>query len=314
MQRNELVNWANSLGFDATTITNDSKLEAHLKYLQNNGTAVSGTLATQTLTSDATAQSDGDKVTIGSVTYTFKTALSETKASGTLTSDTTAPSDGDTVTIDGITYVFRTTLSNTTGAPYEVLIGASAAAALDNLKSAINDTGTEGTHYGAGTQAHPTVTATTNTDTTQLVVAKDFGTYANAFITVENSSHLSWGGSTLSGGVAPVANEVLLGANAAAMLDNLKSAINDSGTEGTHYSTGTQAHPQVTATTNTDTTQVVEARDYAVTNGSIATTDPTDTGSHMSWGSTTLASGVLDTNAVDATSVAQAGSGTNGNV
>lgn len=310
MQRNELVNWANSLGFDASTIANDSKLEAHLKYLQNSGTAISGTLATQTLTSDATAQSDGDQVTIGSVTYTFKTALSEAKATQTLTSDATNVSEGETVTIEGQTYTFRATPSN----PYDVDIGADAATSLDNLKAAINDSGTEGTTYGTGTDAHPLVTATTNTDTTQVVEAKRFGTYANSYLVSETSAHLSWGASTLAGGVDPVPNQVLLGANAAAMLDNLKSAINDTGTEGTHYSTGTGPHPQVTATTNTNTTQVVEARDYAVTNGSIATTDPVDTGNHMSWGAATLASGVADVNAADATSVAQTGAGKNMNV
>lgn len=301
--RNELNARARAVGLDPATYANDSKLEQKVLWLEKNATTFSGTLATGTLTSDATQQADGDEVTIGDITYTFKTALSETKASSTLTSDATAPADGDRVTIDGITYTFRTTLTNTSGAPYEVLIGASAAAALDNLKAAINDSGTEGTNYGVGTDAHPTVTATTNTDTTQVVEANDFGTYANGYVTVESSAHLAWDDTTLGGasatpGVDAVPYEVLLGADAAAELDNLKAAINDSGTEGTNYSTGTQAHPQVTATTNTDTTQVVQAIDYSVTNASIATTDPTDTGSHMAWGAATLGSGVAKVVAV----------------
>lgn len=310
MQRNELVNLANKLGFDASTIANDSKLEAHLNYLLVNGAADAGTLATGTLTSDATAPSDGDTVTIGGITYTFKTALSETKASSTLTSDATNVAEGETVTIDGITYTFRATPVN----PYDVDIGASAAVSLDNLKAAINDSGTEGTTYGTGTEAHPTVTAEANADTTQEVTAKNFGTYANNYITVETSAHLAWDDTTLGGasatpGVDPVAFQVLIGASAAAALDNLKSAINDSGTEGTTYSTGTYAHPQVTATTNTDTTQVVEARDFSVND--VATTEA---GTHTSWGAATLASGVPDYNAVDATAKAQTGSGQNANV
>jgi hypothetical protein len=312
MQRNELVNLANTLGFDASTIPNDSKLENHLKYLVGNGTAFSGTLATGTLTSDATAQADGDKVLIGAITYTFKTALSEAKATATLTSDATAPSDGETVTIEGVTYTFRTALSSPTKT-FEVLIGVSAAVALDNLKIAINASGgTEGTEYSVGTTAHPLVTATTNTNTTQVVEAKRVGTYGNSFLTAETSAHLSWGGN-LAGGVDPVAYEVLIGGSAAAELDNLKSAINADGTAGV-YSANTVAHPQVTATTNTNTTQVVQARDFEVTNGSIATTDPTDTGNHMSWGATTLASGVGKRTAVDAVSVAQTGAGRNMNV
>lgn len=298
--RNELNIRARALGLDPSTIANDSKLEQKVLYLEKNATAFTGTVGSGTLTSDGTAQSNGDKVTIGDITYTFKTALSEAKATQTLTSDATAPSDGDTVTIEGVTYTFRTTLSSPTVA-YEVLIGVSAAAALDNLKLAINE-GTNAGEYSVGTLAHPKVTATTNTNTTQVVEAKNIGTYANRFLVSENSSHLSWGAATLAGGVDSVAYEVLLGANAAAMLDNLKLAIN-AGTNAGEYSVVTPAHPQVTATTNTNTTQVVETIDKSVTNASIATTDPTDTGNHMSWGAATLASGV-------ASVIAVAGAGT----
>lgn len=125
----------------------------------------------------------------------------ETKASGTLTSDATAPSDGDTVTIGATVYTFKTALTtNPAAVPYEVLIGASAAAALDNLKSAINATAGAGTTYGTGTAAHPTVEATTNTDTTQLVVALAAGADGNAIATIETSSHLSWSATSLFGG------------------------------------------------------------------------------------------------------------------
>lgn len=286
--RNELVIRGNAVGLTASSYPNDSKFEQKILYLEKNATTFAGTLGTQTLTTSGTF-SDGETVTVGNRTYTFKTALTETKATQTLTSDATAPSDGDTVTVEGQTYVFKTTLSSPSRVN-EVLIGASAAAALDNLKIAINASGgTEGTEYSVGTVAHPLVTATTNTDTTQVVEARAFGTAANKYLVSENSSHLSWGAATLTGGLAPVADEVLIGADAAASLDNLKLAINNSATEGTQYSTGTKAHTQVTATTNTDTTQVVEAREYAVTNASIATTE---TATNASWGAATLASGV----------------------
>jgi hypothetical protein len=120
--------------------------------------------------------------------------------SGTLTSDATAPSNGDTVTIGSVTYTFKTALTTSPAAvPYEVLIGVSAAVALDNLKSAINATAGAGTTYGTGTTAHPDVTATTNTDTTQVVEAKTPGIIAD-IATTETSSHLSWGSATLTGG------------------------------------------------------------------------------------------------------------------
>jgi len=122
------------------------------------------------------------------------------QATQTLTSDATAPSNNETVTIGGIMYTYKTTL---TPAPFEVLIGASAAVALDNLKSAINVDGTPGV-YGAGTTLHPQVTATTNTNTTQVVQAIAAGTAGNSIATTETSAHLSWGAATLAGGTAQV--------------------------------------------------------------------------------------------------------------
>jgi hypothetical protein len=318
MNRNELVNLANSMGFDPTTIANDSKLEAHLKYLMANQSTMAGTLAegTVTLGGDLT---DGDQILIGTsaqggITYTFKTALTGAKATGVLTL-TDQFSEGETVTVEGQTYTFRATPLN----PYDVDIGASAAASLDNLKQAINQGDTEGagegegTNYGTGTVFHPLVTATTNTNTEQTVQARDYGTRPNSYMLSETCAAASWGGATMSGGVATVPNEVLLGANAAASLDNLKVAINAGATAGTNYSLGTQAHPLVTATTNTDTTQLVVARDFAV-GEDISTTDPVDAGTDISWGATTLASGVSDQNAVNAAAVAGAGKGVNANV
>jgi hypothetical protein len=120
-------------------------------------------------------------------------------ADGTLTSDGTAPANADTVTIDGHVYTYKTTL---TGIADEVLIGASAAAALTNLKAAINGSSGAGSTYGTGTVAHATVTASTLTSTTLLVVAQAAGTAGNALATTETSAHLAWGAATLAGGLA----------------------------------------------------------------------------------------------------------------
>lgn len=114
-----------------------------------------------------------------------------------LTSNGTSPANNDTVTIGGVTYTFKTTL---TGAANEVLIGANAAAALDNLKSAVNDTGTEGTHYGTGTVANTVVTATTNTNTTQLFEAIDQTADGYTLEVSESSANLSFDTTTLTGG------------------------------------------------------------------------------------------------------------------
>lgn len=137
-------------------------------------------------------------VAVGDKLY-FQNA--STTASGTITSDATAPSNGDTVTIGSTVYTFRTELTTVPAAvPYEVLIGVSAAAALDNLKAAINADAGAGSTYGTGTVAHTTVEATTNTNTTQLVVARTAGADGNAIATTETSSHLSWGATSLAGG------------------------------------------------------------------------------------------------------------------
>ena len=88
-----------------------------------------------------------------------------------------------------------------------MLIGISAAVALDNLKLAINGGGTNyptaadasgmGTTWSTGTVRHSLVNATTNTNTTQLVEANNYGTAANSYSLGETSSHLAWGASTM---------------------------------------------------------------------------------------------------------------------
>lgn len=239
-------------------------------------------------------------------------------AESVLTSTGTAVADGATVTIGSTVYTAKTTL---TGAAFEVLIGntANGAEFLDNLKSAINASAGAGTTYGTGTTAHPTVVATTNTDTTQKIVARIPGTAANTAATTETSGELSWAAATLgdgtgasnpgvapqtvtigaivysfvdvlseTNGAAAIAYQVLFGADSAAALDNLKLAINHGATEGTNYSTGTVAHTQVTATTNTDTAQTVVAVGNSTSYNSVATTETLTNGS---WGGATLSGG-----------------------
>ena len=88
---------------------------------------------------------------------------------------------------------------------------------------------------------------------------------------------------------APSASdEILIGANLAASLDNLKVAINAGAGAGTAYSTGTIANVDVTATTNTDTAQTLEAVAGGVYGNSVATTE---TGANASFAATTLANG-----------------------
>lgn len=285
--RIELENRARVVGIDASLYPNDSKLEQRVIYNENNASTVAAVLATGTLTSDATNNSDGETVTIGPVVYTWKTALTEALASGTVTSSNAAnASDGDTVLAGGVLYTFRTTISRAN----DVHIGTTADNSLTNLVSAITLAGTIGTDYGLGTVVNPVVTATGPSSHVVTVTALKVGTFANSLALAAVGATLSTSGAFLTGGVNPVANQVLIGVSAAVSLDNLKDAINlgtIAGTQGTTYSNGTVAHPLVTATTNTNTQQVVQAI-AAANNQAIATTE---TGAHTSWGAATITGG-----------------------
>lgn len=120
------------------------------------------------------------------------------KANQTLTASGVF-SDGETVTIGDKTYTFVDALTSPSVAN-EVLIGASAAASLDNLKSAINASAGEGTTYGTGTEANPNVEATDNADTTQKVEAYRVGTYGNDIASTETCDNASWGAAKLANG------------------------------------------------------------------------------------------------------------------
>jgi hypothetical protein len=259
----------------------------NLVALINSGRAA--VAASATLTSDNTNPANTETVVVGAKTYTFKTTLTEVFATQTLTSDETNVSDGDTVKIGRIIYVFKTTLNQL---PYEVLIGASAAATLDNLKAAINASGTEGTTYGRGTVAHPQVTATTNTDTTQVIQAISSGTAGNTIVTTETSSHLAWGAATLANGANAVANEVKIGADADTTLANLKAAINGASGSGTLYSSATVASTEVIAGAIAAHALALTARTAGIAGNSLASTE---TSTHLSYGAATFAGGVAVT-------------------
>lgn len=158
---------AAAVGIDPANEANHSVLEQKVLFNLKNATAVAGTDATGTLTTSGTF-SNNETVTIGDVVYTFKTTLS------------TAPAVAN-----------------------EVLIGGSASISLDNLKEAVNKTGTEGTNYGFGTKANKWVTAGTKTATTLQFTARS-KRWGNSVATTETCANASFGGATLSGGAPNV--------------------------------------------------------------------------------------------------------------
>jgi len=217
--------------------------------------------------------------------------------SSTLTPNAIAT--GNYVKIGDNIYVARNAAYITANglAPYEVSMGAGAgtdAEFLDNLKLAINAGAGAGTKYGEFTAAHPDVIATTNSDTTQLIQTRWVGNTAetarlNAITTTGTATRTAWTAGTIGEATAAVATnaatvtigttvytvvsalsetsgatavpyQVLKGAAEANMLDNLKSAINGSAGVGTTFSTGTVKHPDVVATTNSNTIQEIQTR------------------------------------------------------
>lgn len=311
--RNELVIRAHAVGITPSNYPNDSKLEQKVLYFEKNGTTYTETKGTGVFTISGADVTAGDTITVGNRTYTFRASLTGVKATGVLTG-TDVFSDGETVSINGKTYTFKTTLSSP-AQHNEVLIGANLAASLDNLKLAINqgstayptavDNSGRGSTWSTGTVRHDHVIATTNTNTEQTVEAREFGTAANEFFTSETAANASWGATKMSGGVANVPDEIKIGSSAAETLDFIKDAINNTavtGAEGTAYSTGTYAHTEVTATTNTATAQTVEARHGGFDNAKIAISAAGS--GNIAAGAATLASGVRGVVAVNTTTAA----------
>lgn len=135
-------------------------------------------------------------------------------AGGTLTASG-AIANGDVVKIDTIYYQWTTgsvdtgTPAGTLANPWLVALGADNTAALANIRSAVNDTGTPGTTYSTALVAHTTVIAITSSATTLGVRAVTGGTGGNSISTTETGANIAWGGATLSGGGSSGLTQVL---------------------------------------------------------------------------------------------------------
>lgn len=164
--RNELNARAYAMGFDPSTIANDSKLEQKVLHLEKNQTAVAvtGTAPTTTLTLAGNAVA------------------------------------GETITVGGVTYTFRAAVTNTV--PNEIKVGAAATNTLDNIKDAINGTASVavvGTDYSQATKRNPLVTAGAKNATTVVITATDTN-IGGSTATTETMTNGSFTGSTLSAG------------------------------------------------------------------------------------------------------------------
>lgn len=93
---------------------------------------------------------------------------------------------------------------------------------------------------------------------------------------------------TFRAAVAATANEVLIGADAAETLANLKAAINDDTSQQTKYGTATVVNPDVGAGKLTATTLVLFAKTRGTGGNALASTEAS---THLSFGGATLAGG-----------------------
>lgn len=145
--------------------------------------------------------------------------LTRAQASAVLTFSA-QPNPGDNVKIGENTYTFRNTLVN----PYEIKIGATQAASIFNLTSAVNiginpsvDLANTGVLFAAGTENNPVVSMIAGdniaTGTTMTVKANDFGAAFNTTVVTESTGgvRMSWNGTTFTGGLNPTFDSSLTG-------------------------------------------------------------------------------------------------------
>jgi len=128
------------------------------------------------------------------------TTLTSVAATSTLTVSG-VPNNGATLTLGSVTYTYRTTLSSPTIAN-EIKIGASAEATIDNTVLAVTLGAGIGTNYSTGTVKHPTVTAVKATAATMTVTAIASGNEGNYIYVACTGNYLSLSGIRLTGGVS----------------------------------------------------------------------------------------------------------------
>lgn len=117
------------------------------------------------------------------------------KASGTITL-AAPPANNDTVTVGTVTYTFKT---GAVAGANEVLVGASATASAANLVAAINAGAGIGATYGSGTVVNPDVTATAAAGVV-TALAKVAGTAGNSIALAESGTDITVSGANLTGG------------------------------------------------------------------------------------------------------------------
>jgi hypothetical protein len=121
-------------------------------------------------------------------------SISGSAATGTLTASAVA--DGDTVTIGSQTYTFRAPFADVAD---NINAAGTLAQSMENLRRAINGDGVAGTNYGTGTTVNVDVSAI-DSPTTVAVTALLPGSAGNSISTTEGGLNTAWATPTLVGG------------------------------------------------------------------------------------------------------------------
>jgi hypothetical protein len=109
------------------------------------------------------------------------------------------PADGETVTLGATTYTFKTVLPVTANT---VLIGVDGIATLSNLAAAINQGPGSGTLYGTGTVQNTSASAAAGPTSGQMTAtAITPGTAGNAIASTATLANGAWTATTLLGGL-----------------------------------------------------------------------------------------------------------------
>lgn len=286
----------NILDFAGMPADNDEAGIGARNYIYQSGNAYAGGLLTFTGNGQA-----GEEIVVGEKTISLVASLTEAKSSGSVTSTNNGvPTENDIITIGSKIYRWRG--AGNLAQANDVLIGADGHACLDNLKAALDLSGTPGTEYHAATTANAQANAPQNPgnfapDWVLTIVAIDPGVAGDAIVLTTDADNMTVSGTgTLANGVDPVAGEVKVEAALADTIDNIVAFLNGGAGEGVKFATGSTASSEVTAANTDNTKLTVTAKVYGDDEDAIATTTDCANGS---WGAATLVNGDGPVNADD---------------
>jgi len=177
----------------------------------------------------------------------------------------------------------------------EVLVEATAEAAIDNLVLAATAGLQQGVKYSTGTVALANVNGTKSAVDKFKAEAKLYGDAGNAIAIAQVMTNATWTGGTLfltGGEEAEAANDVLIGASAELSIDNLVLAITAGAGAGTNYGLGTVTNPLATAVKKDPATMTCTNKIKGLIGNSTAIAE---TGTQTSWaGAAVFLSGGVD--------------------